>query len=285
MNIWSMLAYYAREYLFIFSWKDYLEIAFFSMIFLQISNWLRKDITKPLLHYFYGYISLTLFAYYFELNAMYYALLQSAPITALLLLIYHQKTLQKELVFTKKNVITPATPTYTREWLEQLFRACIMMNHKQINVTCIIERTKDIKPFLHAPVYFHTPITKDVLSFIFESSKFYSQKLLWINAHGELVAVNAEWNDSIKQQTLVSDWRAYAHAVSSHSDAIIIQFDALTLQCTVCMNDKIIEHISADQALQFIKKILVSHHLKTSEQKGVYHESVQQNSEQLPPSA
>lgn len=281
MNL-SALSYYLSEYFIIYNFKDYLEILFFAIAFFKVSQWLKKDLTKPLLQYFYGYVGLAACSYYFELNTVYYVLLHSAPAIASLFIVYHQKTLQKQFMLSQRTSITPAMAIGHKDWLETFVRTCMIMAHKKISITSIIERKDEISDFIHKSFTLDIPIHQDVLTLLLESPSFDEQKLIWLNKEGNLVSVNASWGHILEQEAILHQehiaWQAYALQLSQVSDAIIFHHNALTHESTLIIQGKKIEHISIDHAMKMIKKIIQKSEYDHNLQ-GVSHESGKHNAE------
>ncbi len=280
MNL-SALSYYVSEYFIIYNFKDYLEILFFAIAFFKVSQWLKQDLTKPLLQYFYKYIGLAACAYYFELTTVYYVLLHSAPAIASLFIVYHQKTLQKQFMLSQRTSITPAMAIGHKDWLETFIRTCMIMAHKKISITSIIERKDEISDFIHKSFTLDIPVNQDVLTLLLESPSFDEEKLIWLNKNGNLVSVNASWGHVLQQETLLHQenlaWQAYALQLSQVSDAIIFYHNALTHESTIIIQGKKIEHLSIDHAMKMMKKIIQKSDYDQTLQ-GVSHESDKRDS-------
>jgi len=281
MNL-SALSYYLGEYFIIYNFKDYLEILFFAIAFFKIAEWLKQDLTKPLLAYFYGYIGMAASAYYFDLTTVYYTLLHSAPAAAVLFIIYHQRTLQKQFMLSQRTSITPAMAAHHKDWLETFVRTCMIMAHKQINITCVIERKDEIADFIHKTFTLDIPINQDVLTLLLESPSFEEQKLIWLNKDGNLISVNATWGNVLIQETLLHHelfaWQAYALQLSQFSDAIIFHHNSSTHESTLIIQGKKIEHLSIDHAMKMMKKIMQKAEYEET-MKGTSDESGKRNSE------
>lgn len=259
MNL-STISYYISEYFIIYNFKDYLEILFFAIAFFKVSQWLKQDLTKPLLQYFYAYIGLTACAYYFELTTVYYVLIHSAPALASLCIVYHQKTLQKQFMLSQKSAITPAMALGHKDWLETFIRACMIMAHKKISITTIIEQNDEISDYIHKSFTLDIAINQDVLTLLLQSPSFEEEKIIWLNKQGNLVSINACWGSILQEETLLHQenfaWQAYALQLSSFSDAIIFHHNALTHESMLIIQGKKIEHITIDHAMNIIKKIM-----------------------------
>ncbi len=91
------------------NWRDCLEIIFFASLFYYLTLWLKKDKTKNLLPYFYGYCLITFCAYMLELTTVTSLLFLFTPAAVMLFILMHQDTLQRNIVALKHITVKPVS--------------------------------------------------------------------------------------------------------------------------------------------------------------------------------
>lgn len=262
ISIQSSILYFANHYLHIYSIRDCVEIIFFSMVTFTISSWLNKDYTKPLLLYFYSYFAVLLTAYFFQLPTVYQVMLMTAPIYFMLLMIYHQKNLQKSFVLSQHKSLTPAKAILHKEWLETLMRACLIASHQKKNITCIIQQHDNLESLLDKPFIIDIPIQKQIIDMMLESTSYDSNKIILVTYYGTLITINASWSDLIMNELLFTPiaqnqlHQEYAKIITKKSDAILMHINSEHEHHFIAHQGKIIEQITIDQALKLIKNIL-----------------------------
>src|SRR3989339_2074040 len=173
------IVHFANNYLQIYSGIDWVEILFFIFITFKISSWLNKDHTKPLLLYFYSYFATLFSAYFFQLTTVYQLMLVTAPIYFVLLVIHHQKNLQKNFILSKNKPLTPAKVIH-KEWLETLVRSCLIASHHKKNVTCVIEQSDSLESLINKPFTIDIPIQKHIIDMLLESVSYNDTKLILV---------------------------------------------------------------------------------------------------------
>jgi len=260
-------------------WRDVVEILFFSSLFYYLMRWLAKDRSKNLLPYFYGYCFITIAAYIVQLPTISYFLFLYAPAIIFLFMFLHQDILQRNLV-TLKN-IQPAQIT-DHDWLTILFRSCLVMMNKNKAIICVIECTDNLDDLLQTPFFINADLHEGVLELLLNSQAYDADKFVWVNNHGKLRGINANWYvPSSKTKTSLTTWQQEALIYAQQTDALIFNGDALTHTFTVIARGNCFEKISPHHALSLIKKhVRIELKEKKSRKKGKYNEqrSTQKNS-------
>jgi len=262
MIYFQSLVYFAQHYLQIYSISDCIEIMFCSFIVVSVASWLAKDHTKPLLLYFYAYFTTLFIAYFFQLPTIYQLTLLVTPIYFILLIIHHQKNLQKNFIIAKNKAITPLTAGHNKEWLEVLLRSLLIASHHNKNITCVIEQSDTLDSLIEKPFSLNIPIQKNIIAILLESKSYDTNKLLVINQQGNITGMNSIWSDLIIQELLfhqIHELRLeqeYAKVATLKTDAIVLHVNSLHQLNFVGYQGKIIENISIDQALKLIQKLL-----------------------------
>ncbi len=258
---------FAHHYLQIYTFTDCIEILFFMFVTFKISVWLHNDHTKPLLLYFYSYFALLFFTYFFELSTVYHLILVTAPIYFVLLIVHHQKNLQKNFILHQNQPLTPAYSPH-KEWLETFIRACLVASHHQKNITCVIEQFDQLDTLIDTPFTLHIPIQKQIIDMLLESVAYDTNKLILVDRTGKMISMNATWSDlvineliftHIHEQQLPTE---YAKVVTVKTDAIVIHINSEHKHHFVAHQGKIVENITIDQILKLVKNIL---HTKDNE--------------------
>lgn len=251
---------------YLLSWKDIIEISFFSYIIYFFSRWLIKDKKKNLLIPFYSYLSLMFISAYLNFLTISSLLINFSPAAILILIILHQETLQRNYV-TAKNLIPAQKITAGNDWLDILMKTCLMAFNHQKEITIIIEQNDVLKEFITTSSFIQADITTGFLSIIIESAGYNSKKYIWLNSTGIVVAINSEINMEIDQTWLSS----IAHLtkqqqeslfISQKTDAIILRSHHENRLFEVTTRSKHYEHLNAHTTLKILKKYCASPFIK-----------------------
>ena len=254
----SSMIHFAHNYLQIYSLIDCIEIIFFMVVTFNISSWLYKDHTKPLLLYFYSYFALLFSSYFFQLTTVYQVMLITAPIYFILLIVHHQKNLQKNFILSKHKPLTPVKFIH-KEWLETLIRSCLVASHQKKNITCIIEQQDSLETLIDKPFILDIPIQKQIIDMLLESVSCDKNKLIHVHRNGTFISMNAAWSDLIINElifTQISEDQEYAKIITGKTDAILFHINSQHQYHFIAHQGKIIEHVTIDQALKLIKNLL-----------------------------
>lgn len=261
MEVLSQLAAtvntWARQELLFITWRDIIEIAFFTVTSYYIVTWLNKDTQKNLARYFYLYCALALGSYYASLHVISLTLFFGAPVVAVLFLILHQQTLQKNFIVGKS--LTPR-PDTSDKWLEEVIQASLREVNKNRTVLCIIERTDALSVFLTARCTFNAPVTRELLNLLMNTTPDDEMTTIWVSHTGLLIAINPHWHagyDEIwasQQMNPLHRYKQDALLISQKSDAIITVISPETRLFDVLVGGKGFDNISAGYAFSLIKQ-------------------------------
>lgn len=268
------LTQFCAEMLHIYSWQDYVEVAFFIFITHQTLQWLKQDHTKHLLATSYSYFTVLICSYYFSCNTLFTTGLLIAPAYMVFCIVVHQKQLQKNFVLPSKKFFTPIT-TPQKNWLETLIQSCLITaNHKQ-HITCIIERQDSLQVLLQAPFNLELPIQEDITNLLLASNNIHDDSICWIHQSGIIHSINVQWSTFLKNQILITpanNARALTHEaallLSQKTDALIFDISTTSDLHTVWYQGKCIKQLTMPQLLLFIKKILQEPQIKNGIKKG-----------------
>ncbi|HEB41562.1 MAG TPA: hypothetical protein ENI08_00910 [Candidatus Dependentiae bacterium] len=267
-----------------FIWRDVVEILFFSSLFYYLMRWFAKDRSKNLLPYFYGYCFITIIAYTLQLTTISYLLFLYAPAIIMLFMLMHQDILQRNLV-TLKN-IQPAQTT-NHDWLDILFRSCLIMINKNKAVTCVIECTDNLDDLIKTPFFINADLHKGVLELLLDSQAYDADKLVWVSTQGKLRGINASWHTpyypskTAQSFSQTAAWQQESLIYAQQTDALIFYGDTLTHTFTIIAQGKCFEKVSPHHAFSLIKKhIRIESNQKKKKKKGKHNEqrNAQKNS-------
>lgn len=272
------IIYFANNYLQIYSAIDCIEIGFFIFLTFKISSWLSKDHTKPLLLYFYSYFATLFSAYYFQLTTVYQLMLVTAPIYFVLLIVHHQKNLQKNFVIAKNKSLNPTKSTH-KEWLETLMRACLVASHQKKNITCVIEQFDSLETLIDQPFHLDISIQKQIIDILFEGVSYDINKLVVVDRHGIIHSINASWSDLVINELIFTHIherqlpKEYAKIITAKTDAILVHINSEHQHHFVAHQGKIVENVTIDQSLKLIKNLLHKKDNGSSLSQGINHDA------------
>ncbi len=235
----------------IFSWRDVMEISFFTFVLYRVSLWLKEDEEKNLLPYLYGFCTLLLTAHLLALPTISQSLFIFSPSLILLFMFLHKTTLQRNFI-SLKNISAPVT---TPDWLSIVMQSCLTMFHNNKELLLVIEHTDAIAAFVKAEYAINAPINKDLFNFILE--KVYNpHTMMWINSDGIIRGINVSWKaswypNSYEDQTA---WRDDAIAHTGKNDAMVLHINPSKHHYTIAMNGTLYEELTIEQVSQLIKK-------------------------------
>lgn len=258
----------------IFMFKDYVEILFFSTLIYSLSRWLLYDYTKKLIPYLYGYLTLFIFAHYYECTTITFFLLLTIPGAIGTFILMHQETLQKNLIGLK-NISSPIKAH--SDWTESLMQTVLYQINRKKDMLCIIEKTDDLSSFI-APLFaLETPLSSDFLTILCDSPSYNHTSMLWITHNGIMKGINSTWNT--QAATTHSQSHEITRLYTQTNDALFFHAHALTNQATVIINGSIEKNYSMFQLHQLIHKHRTSN---ISLKKGIHYERQASNNFQKP---
>lgn len=262
----SVLTHYT-----LFHWTDIVEILFFTGCFYYAALWLRKDRKNNLLFYFYAYCLATFLAYTLNLETVTHALLVYAPITAVIFITVHQLTLQKNFVVARS--ITRPQPQ--QDWLAVLFQSLLGAVSRNKQIICVIEKYDSLKTLLDSPLSFNAEVNKHLLDILLTSAEFDETKMILVNHHGNLLAINATWQALVEQEWTeeiqdFASWKQDALLLANKTDALVFRIEPGSRTVTLVAQKKFLEGISAHEAATVIKQYLYGNAAEAQSYRGTY---------------
>lgn len=244
-----------------FTWRDGIEIIFFTVIIYSFSLWLKKDNHKNLLGYFYAYCSCFFLAQSLQLTTISHLLLYTTPITVILFIVFHQFTLQKNFV-TLRALTHPETNT--TNWLETLIQTCLITINKNKEIICVIEHIDSLRDHLTTPLTLHAHLTKELLNILMTSDSFDSLQMIWLNSQGKILGINAQWNNPMHEEWTsetakkMHQWKQNALFYTEKTDALVFKITPATRFFDIVAHGKAYDQISAPHTISFITKYLTN---------------------------
>ena len=246
------------KYTGIFAWQDAAEIIFFSFAIYFFLRWLSQNQYKSLLVYFHSYCLLFFCSYFFGLTAINQTLIFFAPVIFTLLIIFHQKALQKNFVGTATK------KSYTKlntEWIETVMRSSLHIISKNKPIRCIIERKDPLDNLLESSFFFDANIDKNLFNIILENKIVEPKKLIWLTEDGKIKAINSSWHIQNQDEWFGKEydfdqetkWFEQAQIFTEQNDAILFSITPENRSFNLILEGKHISDISAYNFLKFIK--------------------------------
>ena len=257
MGFFEIIQTFFTEHIIPLSWRDLLEIIFFSSSFYYVIRWLANDRQKKLLHYFFSGSAFIIFSYLFELRSITsFLCAYSAPLIMLVILV-HQRTLQKNFIGLKK--LEAPKPKLDYQWIEVMIRVMLRAISNNRPISCIIEQTERLDDLLKPALPISCPLTLATLSSLVESNLFDSAQMVWADNDGSIRGLNATINqhDRSKEDHETSRYLD-ALFLSSTTDALIITADPDSRSFTVMATGKATSQLNAEQAQRILKTLINS---------------------------
>lgn len=237
-------------------WRNVIEIFIFSFLFYKTSLFLKRDKTKNLLPYFYGYCSIAFISYFLQLPTLNYALLIFAPAALCLFIIFHQDTLQRNFVAMKN--LAPQNNAFS-DSLEVLMRCMLIaLNNKQ-EVQVLIEHHDKLDEFLDCSFKINSPLNYDLLLLLLESPSFDPKKMIWVTNTGIIRGINATWQDTLTAKSAVGatqllSARELAQWYSCKIDCLVFELDPVARHFAVTAHGTTNPQVTSHHVLQILKK-------------------------------
>lgn len=239
-------------------WRDSIEILFFAVALFYAAQWLKQDRTQPLLGYLYSYLALTLGSYFFGLFSVSYALCALSPACAMVFILIHQKTLQRNYVALRN--LTPRKQLHNANWVELLVRSCLVTMNNKKPVMCVIEQRDSLAQFIWAPFILNSYVQPGLIELLLQNPTYDHNSFLWLNHEGKLQAIACNWQQFGQEQTFSTVWHEDALLYTSKTDAVVIYADPHSHTFSIIAQDKLIENLSAPQAVRIINSYVVQPH-------------------------
>ena len=212
-------------------YKDAIEIVFFWVVSYYLLLWLKKDTEKNLLGAFYLYCGIFFFAHYADLPVLRFTLFISTPVIALIFIIMHQETLQKNFVNLTKGAPKILETTH---WIDELIKCCLMALNRHREIVLVIERNDHLKSLIHAPYFIYAELKKDIFDILLEKHVSGNDYMIWINQQGKLVAINCSWRTRLDETWISKEaqnmhlWKQSGVFITSKTDALMFKVNPLT---------------------------------------------------------
>ncbi|TET33415.1 hypothetical protein E3J61_04195 [Candidatus Dependentiae bacterium] len=248
----SLYAYLMNQIIFL-TWRDAIEILFFSTAFYYLIMWLKRDREKRLLPYFYGYCALTFTAHALHLSTITYCLFLFSPAIIMLFMFMHQDTLQRNMI-ALKNITS--TATIPQDWLSCIMRNSLKALHDNKSLLILIEHSDALSGFLKTQYRINSLVTDDTLNLFTENGLCDAQQMLWIKTDGTVQGIRASWKASWhpNSYTDTNEWVDDAIAYTTKTDSLIMKSNAKTQSYTLAFNGTVTHDLTVEQVGQIIRK-------------------------------
>ncbi|KIX85246.1 hypothetical protein KG892_04980 [Vermiphilus pyriformis] len=272
MSIFSFVPPSVIHALYLFWWKDLIELTCIWWISYHICRWLAADRHKPLLIHVCLYITLMMISYWFMLPNLMFLSLVGSPLAAIIAATLHQRTLQKNFVLMRSTPQS-CTPSLA-DWTEQCIKELLWAMGEIKNANIVIQKNDQLFDILKSPIMPYALLRPLVLYSFLESSLYESDKLIWINAQGTLLGINSQWNLAHEWTENSRDEQEH-HLWLSHSlDAIFIHTHAQERTFTIYAAARSWRALTGPAALTLLRHLLQHKDLSLLSQ-GNFHEQIQ----------
>lgn len=258
MSWWSTLYQCIEHELNFITWRDSVEILFFSLCIYYFLLWLSHDKQKNLIFWFYGYSITLITAHFTQLNSVKLVMLAAAPIVLIMFIVLHQQTLQKNFIALKN--ITPSKKEKHYHWLKELMQASLHCINKQREIIYIIERNDSINNFFSTSYQFNAQINHKTLDLLINTDNKKQATILWVNHAGKLISINPHWKKNIDETWASEDikalhqWKQNAIFISKKTDALVFALTPRTRLFDIIIDGKTINQMNASDAFSLLKK-------------------------------
>ena len=254
-NLTILLAQLARA----LPYRDITEILFFAAAIYYIQLWLKKDKTRNLILGFYIYCALFCASYYADLPVLRFVLFVFAPALAMIFIILHQETLQKNFI----TLSNPAIPLDDKgHWINELVMCSLTALNRHKDIIIVLERNDHLKSIIHAPYFIYAELKRDVFEILLEKQMAGNEHMIWINQHGKIVSINSSWKTQLDEDWLTQEtepmhlWKQQALHITSKTDALVLKINPLSRSFDVVNHGKIVEGMNAETVSTYLKKQL-----------------------------
>lgn len=252
-----MFGYLART----LPYRDIIEVLFFSATIYYIQLWLRKDQQRNLILWFYVYCALFCGSYYADLPVLRFILFVFAPAIAMLFIILHQETLQKNFI----TLSNPAVPLKEQQdWVDELIMCALMALNRHKDIIIVLERNDPLKSLIHAPYFIYAELKKDVFEILLEKQMAGNDYMIWISQQGKIVSINSSWKTQLDIEWISQEvehmhvWKQQALFVTRKTDAVAVKINPISRTFDVVSKGGIIEGMSAETVTNYLKKHLIA---------------------------
>jgi len=246
---------------YILSWRDGIEILFFSSLLYFLLRWLAQDSQKFLLGYAASYTAILIGTHILALPNVTIFLLLGTPVALLLLLSIHQQTLQKNFVALRN---TYQTHQKLSDWIAHFMRSGLYALHHNHTVTYIIEKQDNLNTFLNSKFIFNIPLEAPILDVICASSNFNNEQPIWLTQSGTIIAINSEYNIDIDSVWLAQEvheltsTEQQALTLTHKTDALVVFTNPKNRTFTLMVHGKYLPNVSTQQTRALLNKYLIA---------------------------
>lgn len=259
----SYIQQFFAEQFALYSYQNYLEVAFLSMGIYKILRLVQKDTTKHLSLYIYGYSGALITSHIMHAWVLFWILLFSMPVFIIVLILAHQTTIQKHFIATSQQKIN-ALNIADNQWPELLIRSLTLASHQSKHIFCIIQRTQPIQHFLDIPCMLDVIIHQNALELLLNSTNIENPTIMLLDSHGRINAVNISWSQNLNKhllypqhhQTLQHNLQAISFLTQA-TDAIAFYIDPQTQTATLWHQTSNLQNISIAQLLSICQKLVI----------------------------
>lgn len=262
----NYLTIFGAEQFGLYTYQNYLEVAFLSYVIYRGFIWLSKDYTKHLLLYIYGYSFITICSYILDASVLFSICIMSAPVIFMFCVIIHQRSLQKHFALRSVHHVSMQKVPHT-QWFELTIRAILLATHHKKNITCIIEFDDTLQSLLNAPFFLDIPIHKDVVDFIVSSQNITNPTIIWLNKHGFIHTINATCSELLLHELTTDnnhDSQKKLHSIcqkiTQKTDALAFHIQPSTLRATFWYQGTKVQDITLEQLISLCLPLIKQNH-------------------------
>lgn len=251
----------------IFGFRDVIEILCITNAIYFFSIWLKQDQQKPLVLYFYSMCSLVIMAHLVGLPTLTASLSTFFPVSIMLFILVHQKSLQKNFV-TLKNM-QPAH-IINHDWLETLLRSCIIAANNKQPIYCLIECQDKLDEHVYAPFLIKSKLQPELLDTLLNSANYDCNKMVWLSNNGVLFGINTQWLmpknmlDIAQPSGDFDSWQTNSILFTTQTDALAFRLNPNNKTFDIITAGKILEKITMDQAIKLMQKHFITKDFKSN---------------------
>lgn len=258
-------------------WHDIVEILFFVGVVDFISAWLNRNSRHFLLGYFYAYCTLIYLAYTFQLTTIHSFLFFASPCVALLFIIFHQHTLQKNLITSKPTITTHQLGP--DQWIDAVIQASLRALNQAVTVQFIIEHTDTIDVLLNYKTAVNGYISTHLLDLIITNSQYDTHSFLVINTSGLLVYIDAQLSNNRETSPSVEQQLETARLITTSANILVLN-TTKTRTFELAVLGKTHTNLNPQTAGILIKKWLGQLPKISHERSGAVHDLIHQTDRQ-----
>lgn len=237
-------------YLAIFKWQDLFALALIIYTIYKFLKFLSSHNTLHLLGYCYALFSTIVLTDIFNCPAVSLFLIQSCPIIIVILILMHQKSLQKNWLGVgkaKKN-------NTSYNWLDTIAKDLIWAKTKNINPIIIIEQEEDLTILFDDFVNVETEYNEQLFRCLISNNNIENKDQIILINQNKIKLCNCKFN---KKNILAEENKDFlATHITSLTSSIIIFSEKNTHKITIMQDGKknIIESQQCGRTLRSLLK-------------------------------